>query len=260
MLLTVMGVQSVLGLIFQAEYRDVAWIKATWFGNDWVTLLAAVPMLTVAVVLARRGSTRALLLWLGMLGFVAYNYAFYLFGAALNSFFVLYLVAFTLSVVTLILSISRLDVVGIASGFHPSTPVRVIGGFLGVVGVGLAGIWLTLWAAYVFAGTPTPVDPEVFKLVAALDLSLMVPALTAGGVLLWRQNPWGYVVAAIASIQSSLYLVVLAVNSWVAIRRGFVEAPGEFPLWSTLALLTSAAAIAFLTHASGEQVAGRMRR
>ena len=157
-ILVVMGVQSALGLIFHPLYRDVAWIKVTWFGNDWVTLLAAVPMLTVAVVLVRRGSTRGVLLWLGMLGYIVYNYAFYLFGAALNSFFVLYLVAFTLSVVTLILSISRLDVVGIASSFHPSTPVRVIGGYLGVVGVGLAGVWLTLWAAYVFAGTRLPVS------------------------------------------------------------------------------------------------------
>jgi hypothetical protein len=40
-----------------------------------------------------------------------------------------------------------------------------------------------MWTAYVFAGRPTPVDPEAFKIVAALDLSLMVPALTVGGIL-----------------------------------------------------------------------------
>ena len=29
-----MAVQSVLGLVFPEQYRDVEWIRATWFGND----------------------------------------------------------------------------------------------------------------------------------------------------------------------------------------------------------------------------------
>ena len=44
------------------------------------------------------GSPRAGLVWLGMLGFVAYNDAFYLFGAALNTFFPIYVVLFVLAV------------------------------------------------------------------------------------------------------------------------------------------------------------------
>ena len=48
------------------------------------------------------------------------------------------------------------------------------------IGIGLALVWIAMWAAHVFAGRPTPVDPETFKIVAALDLALMVPALTAG--------------------------------------------------------------------------------
>jgi hypothetical protein len=56
---------------------------------------------------------------------------------------------------------------------------------------------LIMWAAYVFAGRPTPVDPDAFRLVAALDdLSLMVPAMVCGGVLPWRRRPWAVVLAA----------------------------------------------------------------
>lgn len=44
-LAVLMVVQSSLGLLFQRQYRDVEWIKATWFGNDWVTLVVAVPLL-----------------------------------------------------------------------------------------------------------------------------------------------------------------------------------------------------------------------
>jgi hypothetical protein len=90
----------------------------------------------------------------------------------------------------------------------------------------------------VFAGRPTPVETEAFHLVAALDMTLMVPALVTGGVLLWRRRPWGYVVAAVAGIQASLYLLVLSVNSAISIRRGAVAAPGELPIWGTLLVFT----------------------
>jgi len=100
-----------------------------------------------------------------------------------------------------------------------------------------------MWAAYIFTGRPTPVEPEAFKLVAALDLSLMVPALTVGGVLLWQRTPWGYIIAAIAATQGALYLFVLSVNSLVAMQRGIVRPPGELPIWAPLTIFTTAVAV-----------------
>jgi hypothetical protein len=107
---------------------------------------------------------------------------------------------------------------------------------------------MAMWAAYIFAGRPTPVEPEAFKLVAALDLSLMVPALMMGGVLLWRHMPWGYVVAAIAATQGALYLFVLSVNSLVAIQRGIARPPGELPIWAPLTIFTAAMAVLMLAN------------
>jgi hypothetical protein len=52
-LAALMVVQSVLGLVFPGEYRDVEWIRATWFGNDWVTLAVGAPLLVAALLLAR---------------------------------------------------------------------------------------------------------------------------------------------------------------------------------------------------------------
>jgi hypothetical protein len=245
-LAALMVLQSVLGLIFQEQYRDAGWIKATWFGNDWITLVVAVPLLVVALLMARGGSVRGLLLWFGVIWYGTYNYAYYLFGAALNPFFLLYIIAFVLSAITLIFALSHLEVTAIAASFRPTTPVRVIGGYLAFVGFGLASVWTSMWAAYAFAGRPTPVEPEVFKLVAALDMSFMVTTLMFGGVLLWRRNVWGYVVAAIASIQASLYLLVLSVNSIVIVHRGLAEAPGEFPIWAVLAASTTASAVRLL--------------
>jgi hypothetical protein len=110
-----------------------------------------------------------------------------------------------------------------------------------------------MWAAYVFAGRPTPIEPEAFQLVAALDITVMVPALASGGVLLWRRNGWGYIVAAIAGIQGSLYLLVLSTNSVVLIIRGLAEAPGELFQWGPLAVTTIAATALLLASVRGRR-------
>jgi hypothetical protein len=82
--------------------------------------------------------------------------------------------------------------------------------------------------------------------VAALDTSMMVPVMAFGGVLLWRRSVWGGMVAGIAGIQGSLYLIVLSANATVAIRRGLAEAPGELPVWGVLAVATMLATAALL--------------
>jgi hypothetical protein len=250
-LAVLMVAQSVLGRVFLAQYRDAQWIRLTWFGNDWLTLAVAVPLLVASLLLSRRGSVRGLLLLLGTLGYGAYNYAYYMLGAALNAFFPLYVAALLVSVVTLILALSRIEAAAVAACFRPKTPVRVVGGYLVFVASGLSLVWMATWAAYVFAGRPTPVEPEAFKLVAALDITIMVPALALGGIMLWRRNAWGYVVAAIAGVQGSLYLLVLSINSAVEILRGLTEAPGELPLWGTLAAATAAVTLLLLASARG---------
>jgi hypothetical protein len=243
-----MTAQALTGLVFHAEYRDIEPIRTAWIGNDWITLCLAVPLLLISGVQAGSGSTRAMLVWLGMIGYAFYNYAFYVFGAALSPFFLLHVIAFVAAGAALILALPRLDVVETARRFGPGTPVRFIAGTLVVIGAGLATAWILMWARYAFGGRSAPVAPEAFKVVAALDLSLMVPALTIGGMLLWRREPWGFLISAIASIQGALYLIVLSFNSLVAIRRGLATAPGELPIWGFLTLLMTMIAVGLLIN------------
>jgi hypothetical protein len=237
-LAALMIVQSLTGVIAPEQYRDAEWIAATWYGNDWLTLTVAVPLLLLSGLGARRGWARAFLLWAGAVGYALYNYAFYLLGAALNAFFPVYVACVVLAAVMLILTLARLDAAAMTSIRRPAAPLQLISGSFVVIGLGLAVVWIAMWAAHVFAGRPTPVDPEVFRLVAALDLSMMVPALVSGGVLLWQRRPWGVVLAAIAGVQGSLYLAVLSLNSLIAIERGLATWPGELVIWGPLAAVT----------------------
>jgi hypothetical protein len=244
-LVALMTVQAATGLLAREQYRDVEWITATWFGNDWLTLVVAVPLLVVSGARARRGSARAVLVWAGGVSYAIYNYAFYLLGAALNVFFPLYVACVVLAAVTLILTLGRLEPSSIGVRVRAALSAA-LGGSFALIGLGLGAVWIAMWAAYVFAGHPTPVDPDAFRLVAALDLSLMVPALVSGGVLLWRRRPWGVVVAAVAGVQGALYLAVLSLNSLIAIERELAAWPGELTIWAPLGAVTTTVTVVLL--------------
>lgn len=243
-----MVLQAGLGLVLASEYRDAEWIRAAWFGNDWITLVVAVPSFSLAILSASRRSVLGMLGWLGLLGYAFYNYAFYLFGAALNGFFPIYVTALVFSGVLLLVSVRQLPIHQVVSAFKPGAPVRLLGATYAVIGGLLALVWLVFWARYVFLGQPLPVEREAFQVVAALDLALMVPALIAGGGLLWRGAKWGCVVAAIAGIQGTLYLLILSLNSILAVRSGLIEGPGELPVWGSLLVVTGAATVTLLLN------------
>src|SRR3954447_25090485 len=98
--LLLMVAQAALGRAISDAYADPEWIEATWIGNDWLTLLVAAPLLSIALVRARQ-STSARILALSVLAYAIYNYCFYLFGARINVFFPLYVAAVLLATAAL---------------------------------------------------------------------------------------------------------------------------------------------------------------
>jgi hypothetical protein len=250
-LVVLMAGQALLGLRFAEQYRDAEWIRATWHGNDWVTLLVAVPLLAAGHTRAASGRPRAVLLWLGVVGYAAYNYAFYLFGAALNVFFPLYILLVLTAGAILIQALPAVDAAELGAHVRPIVSLRVIGAFFTVVAAGLTVVWLGVWVGYAFFGRATPVEPEAFRLVAALDLTVMVPLLFTGGVLLWRERRGAIVIASMAGVQASLYLLVLTVNAAIAIARGLADAPGELPLWALLFIATGTVTVALFAGGRG---------
>lgn len=103
-------IASVGGLVWVELYRDSELVKAVWFVNDLITLFLALPLLLLAMHHALKGSQKAQLIWAGSLWYLIYNYVFYLYGAAFNSFFLLYVLLFTLPVYTLVIVFSNMDI------------------------------------------------------------------------------------------------------------------------------------------------------
>ncbi len=225
------------GLLIDGLYRDNAFVSAVWKGNDIVTLVVVVPLLLFSLNLARRGSQRAKLIWLGSLDVVLYIYGFFLFAARLNWFFLIYAALFTLPIFSLILGLGKIAPESVKEKFHPRTPVRWIAGYLIFVAVGLTAVYLIQFYEFVSAGQIPAIvlkTDHPTNVVPALDFSMVIPWLILGGIWLWQRRPWGYVISSIMVVKGTVYMLSLtAASVWPALT-GFPEAAAEIPLWGSL--------------------------
>ncbi len=227
-------VASAEGLFLGALYRDNSLVTSAFRGNDLVTLIVAVPMLVAALVLSMRGSQRAQLVWLGMLDYTLYNFAFYLFGAAFNSLFLIYVALFALSIFALIFGLVALDVKGISEQFRDSTPVKWISGYMLFVALFLGGFWISISLSYIFTGQIPQMIVAVdhpTNVTAALDLSMVVSVYVLGANWLWKRQPWGYVLAAIANVKGAVYMLALAASAVSTVQAGASEDLSQVALW-----------------------------
>jgi hypothetical protein len=234
---------SATGLLHPTLYRDNAFVVAGWFGNDLITLIFAAPLLVGASWSARKASPKARLLQLGMLHYSVYNGAFYLFGAALNAVFLLYVSVFTLSIAALIATATTPDVRVLAAEV-PSRFVRwCAGGYLAVWATCLGGLWIVESLRFALTGEVPAIlslvghpQGDVTNLVAALDLSLLVVPVAVGAAWLLRRSPWGFVLGTVMNVSGATYTLVLTAASLSAARSGIAEAGAQVPLWLTLTM------------------------
>lgn len=235
-----MAVVSLGGLFINNLYRDGSkFILTAWYGNDLVTLIIALPVFIGALFLNMKGSQRGLLIWLGMLDFIVYNFAFYLFGAAFNWFFPAYVALFTLGIFTFIFGMIEIDIEKIRHNITDKLTFRGVSIYMFIWAAILGAAWIGQWVGFVLTGNLPQIIIETgssINLVAALDLSLVVPIGFLAGIWLLKQRPWGYVLAVISNVKGSVYTLVLVAGSIFQAQSGVKGALDLVPLWIFLFL------------------------
>jgi len=246
LLATVMAAASLAGLLIEALYRDNTWSSAAFRGTDAATLVLAVPTLLVALVLGRRGSIGARLVWLGVLTYDVYNYAFYVFGAAFNEAFLLYAAALGLALALLVFATPR--VLTLVAPPRKG-PLRTVGGYL--VGVGL--VFGALWTVQSLTFVATGRLPQVItdsglhtSVVFALDLTLIVPWLVIAGVLLWRRTAPGLALGIVMNTLAVLYMAALATSGAFQQAAGIPNATWSTPPYLEIGIASLVALVLLL--------------
>jgi hypothetical protein len=191
-------------------YRyDTVFKAAIFRGTDAVTLFAAVPLLTFATLLYRRGTPRGALVLAGTLLFFVYNSASLALGAAYNALFLVYVAYVSASFFAFVLVFTSIDRDRLATHIRPGLPRRGIAIFLFLTGM-VVFVWLidivgALLRGDVIEGLATYTTEVTY----VLDLGLIVPAALLAGVLLLRRAPLGYPLAAVMLMLNALIGLVV---------------------------------------------------
>jgi hypothetical protein len=251
-----LAVAAVAGMFGDAYQSATPFARNAYRGADLVSLVLALPMLVLAAVAARRGSTRGLLLWLGAIAYIVYQYA-YTFAFDWSRLFPVYLVLLSLSGFTLARALIALDLAQVVGRFSRRTPVRVVGAYLVGVGVCLG----LMEAAQVVSALVTG---EVPRIVAAtghptspvyiLDLGLVVPLMLLAAVWLRARRPWGYVTAAILLVKgTTVGSGLLAANLFAALDGGATDGALNV-LWAIIAGGSGVLLWRYLTHVQADPI------
>jgi hypothetical protein len=249
-------VASIGGLFIKDIYRDNIFVNAAWRGNDLVTLIIALPLLMVSLIFSMRGSQRAQLVWLGMLDYMLYNYTFYLFGSAFNSFFLIYVAIFTLSIFSLIFGLISVDVEAIGWKFRNGVPAKWISAYMLLLALGLTSVYFVqiyrflaeeiMPSIIIMTGHPTSV-------VFAMDLSLLVPPLVLGAIWSWKRRDWGFILVGILLSKCTVYPLALAMGSYLAAQAGIPGVSSQIAFWIALSVSALIACLFLLGNMSSKR-------
>ena len=181
------AIASAGGIWIKTLYNDNAFVKLAWYTNDRITLFVVVPLLIISIYFSQKGSQRWLMIRLGLLGYMFYNFAFYLFGAAFNIFFLIYTVLVSMSAISLILQLTGYGLSDIAERFTIKTPVKLVSIYLLLISSLLFIVELSMIIPFLRGG----IIPDTIKLtvhptsvVFALDFSIVIPVSVIAAILL----------------------------------------------------------------------------
>ena len=231
-------------------YRnDTIFTAGTFIGTDAVTLFACIPFLIVALLLYRGGSLRGGYLLIGVLSFFLYNGASLAFGAAYNSFFLVYIALFAASLFAFILAFTSIDYHALPTRIAPGMPHRGLSIFFLVTGVALLLIWLSDVVIALIEGHAPPLLASYTTMVTyVLDIGVIVPALLVAQHLIRRRSPLGYPLASTLLILCTIIGVVVTAQTTVQISLGIILPPAQFAVMVGSFILMSLFAIWLLVN------------
>ncbi len=237
-------VTAAMGLMVENIYQPFfsETIIAFQFFQDFVSLLVA-PALVAAMLFASRGSQRALIIWSGLLIYVGYYYAFYVFDFVYNIGYPLYLALIGMSLYSLIGLITSIDEVAFAASVLRTMPVRLISLVLGST-----LLFVPIWLMMLFKGIATRQAGDT-DLVFVLDLAFLIPACLYAAVQIWQRRPIGFVLAGPLLLKATLSGLLLAGGGFMmSLQLGRPIAWDQMSLYLFLALMGAIALTQYMRN------------
>ncbi len=222
---------SIAGLARPALYQPMTpdRLMPGAMSQDAISLAAALGLLALARPLARGGSQRAWLVWLGLVGYLGYAYGLYAFETLVNPLYLGYVASFGLALWALFAFFARADLAG-PSPRRP--PRRLTAGLFAL----LAALFLALWLSILLPAMATRIPPDGAT-IFVFDLAIALPALVVCAVLLWRRARWGDLLALPLLVKVGTLGLSVLIGTLIAPAWGMPVAAGEVATYGLLTAL-----------------------
>lgn len=240
-LLTILA--AAIGL-FTANYYPIA--SATYRvavkSQDLIAFVAALIILA-AVYRTWQGSTRAVIVWAGCLGYLIYSYLLLTMDKIFTPIFPVYIAILGLCLYSLIGLLGRLNADKFRPSISESMPVR----FIAVV-LAIPLILIPPWIAFI-SDPVLRVQPNALTTVNVIDLSFVIPACLLSAYLIWRKQVWGYVFSGVMLVKMfTMGLSLVIATFWANIEVGTPIDPMQTPIYAAFMLLGGWAMLRYLSH------------
>ncbi|WP_254662822.1 hypothetical protein [Haladaptatus sp. W1] len=237
-----------VGLFVPGFYRDAPVLLPQVYGQDLLTLTVAVPALAISLYFSTKGSSRAYVVWLGVMGYLLYTYGSYAFMTAFNELYLVYVTLLWLSLFTFVGGMARLDAEELKRSVG-DMPVRSYVGFQLLFVVLILFLWLSVIVPATLAGSVPESILEAgvpTNVIYSLDLGILVPAFALSAYWLRKRRPWGYAFTAILLVKvATLGGAVMAMVVFT-IRAGQPIPLAQIVIFGTLTIVSISLMIRFL--------------
>lgn len=240
---------SVIGLFVPSVYRDPREWADQARGINLVDLVVTLPALIGSMMFTARGSWRAPLVWLGILGYLVYDEVIFAFDVAFNPLFLVYVGLLSFSFWSLIVIVTRLGVDALRTRFSSGTPVRAVSVYLLLVAALFFLVWMKAIVPAILGNT-VPSDIVKAKIptnpVYVLDLGFLLPLFVLAGVWLMQRREWGYALSGpLLVVQSILGLNIIA-SALFPYWDGQSVSLAIVPLFAVLTIVSAVLAVRYL--------------
>ena len=226
-------------------------------GTAVVVLAVGLPLLAVAIVGAARGSARALVVWLGTLGYLLYQAVLFCFATPFNNLFLFYVAYLSLAVWSLVFLLRGTDFATFGKHLSPNMPIRYIAGYALVVAVLNAAAWLAGILPAVFSEHPRDVLDGTGLLtnpVYIQDLAIWLPLLVTAALAARRNRVWGMLFTGSMLTLFVLESISISVDQWFgshADPASSASSTAMVPAFAAVAIITAVPLISFLRNVDG---------
>jgi hypothetical protein len=184
-----MGVMSLGGLILPEVVFTTDELVQAFVPTEVVNLIIGLPILFGSIWLTRRAKLVGLLLWPGALLYVLYNYIAYVFGRPYDLLAFVYLALVLLSAYTVFDLLRVIDKRSVQAHLDGVVSEKISGWVL--IAFGMLFIFRAI--SVIAEASGSQITLPAFEISILIADSVLSVLMIAGGVLLLRRMPLGYV-------------------------------------------------------------------